>query len=141
MDKYNSIFVDGIDRSGKNTVVKYIHNLANHRYMAYDRGIFSNITYDRMFNRNVEYDINQYKPFVFVYLYCDKEDWNIRCKLTNEPKIDYADHLNAFDITYDQFKNNGFKIITFNTSYAAPYQIALEVINYVNVLNEQEKGI
>jgi len=136
MDKYNSIFVDGIDKSGKNILVKYIHSLANHRYMAYDRGIFSNITYARMFNREVKYDIEQYKQFVFIYLVCDEKDWNIRCKMTHEPTIDYGQHLDEFNKTFHDFENAGFKIMFLNTSHITPYDAALKIIDYVNKLNE-----
>lgn len=136
MDKYNSIFVDGIDRCGKNTVVKYIQYLSNHRYMVYDRGILSNITYARMFNRNIQYDLDQYKPFVFVYLVCDEDDWTIRCKLTNEPKIDYRSHIEQFDITSHMLENVGFNIMFFNTSHMTPYDIAKNVLIYVDKLNK-----
>lgn len=136
MDKYNSIFVDGLDKSGKNLLVKYIHNLAKHRYMAYDRGILSNVTYARMFNRQVEYNLEQYKSFVFVYLVCDEEDWKIRCKLTNEPAIDYGLHLDEFNKTFHDFENKGFKIMFLNTSHITPYDAVLKILDYVNKLNE-----
>ena len=136
MDKYNSIFVDGIDKSGKNLIVKYIHNLSNHRYMAYDRGLLSNITYARMFKRDTQYDVSQYAPFIFVYLFCDEDDWNIRCKLTNEPAIEYTKHRLEFDKTYDMFTKAGFKTLSANTSHITPYDLAKEIIRQVDELNK-----
>lgn len=137
MDKYNSIFIDGIDRCGKNTLVKYIQYLSNHRYMVYDRGLLSNVTYARMFNRN-SYDLEQYKPFVFVYLTCDKSDWEIRCKLTNEPPIDYDKHKAEFDYTAKQFELNGFKLLRYNTSELTPYSIAKDIISKMEAFEKPD---
>lgn len=135
MAKYHHIFIDAIDKAGKNIVGKYIDQLGKHFYTISDRGIISNVTFSRMFGRGYEYDLEQYRDCVFVYLTVDKPDWLIRCKLTNEPKIDYELNKSEFDKTVAEFKNKGFRVLEFNTSELTPYQVANKVISYMEKLN------
>ena len=132
---FTNICIEGIDKSGKGIVAEYIKRLSNHKYTVFDRGIISEITYSNMFNRNYKFDIEPYKKFVFVYLTVQKEDWDIRCKLTNENKIDFYENLDNFNKTVCQLKNNGFHIIDFSTTEKTPYTIAIEVIKLMEKLN------
>ena len=141
MTKYHHIYLDAIDKAGKNIVGKYIDQLGKHFYTISDRGIISNVTFSRMFNRGYEYDLEQYRDCVFVYLTVDKPDWLIRCKLTNEPKIDYELNRSQFDQTVKDFKDKDFRVLEFNTSELTPYQVAKQVIAYMENLNEQEQRI
>lgn len=133
--QFFSISVEGIDKSGKYQVLKYLDILGKHEYVLMDRGLISNITYARMFNRRYMYNINQFKNWVFVHLYCDKTDWEVRCKLTNEPAIDYKENIEAFDKTVSEFKKLGFHVLSFNTSYLTPYNVAKQVMAYIDNLN------
>jgi len=139
MKKYFCINVEGIDKAGKQQILDYLKYLGKCEYVLMDRGIMSNITYSRIYNRNYEYDVSQFKNWVFVYLVCDKDDWDIRCKLTNEPKIDYGYQLDEFNKTFYDFQNKGFKIMFLNTSHITPYDAALKILDYMNKLNEGNK--
>lgn len=139
MLKYYCISCEGIDKSGKYQVLKYLDILGKHKYVLMDRGLMSNITYARMFNRSYTYDINQFKYWIFVHLYCDKADWEVRCKLTNEPTIDYKKNIDAFEETTKEFKKHGFHVLSFNTTNLTPYNVAKQVIAYIDKLNRQEE--
>ena len=133
------ISFEGIDKTGKWQVMKYVDILANHKYVLMDRGLMSNITYARIFKRDYQYDVAQFKDWVFVYLFCDEDDWNVRCKLTNEPAIDYTKHKLEFDKTYEMFTKAGFKTLSANTSHITPYNLALEIIRQIEELNKAQE--
>ena len=133
------ISFEGIDKAGKWQVMKYVDILANHKYVLMDRGLMSNITYARIFKRDYQYDIAQFKDWVFVYLFCDEDDWNVRCKLTNEPAIDYTKHKLEFDKTYEMFTKAGFKTLSANTSHMTPYDLATEIIRQIEELNKAQE--
>ena len=58
MLKRYCIEFEGIDRSGKNVVSKYVNILGKYKYVLMDRGLLSNITYARMNGRDYEYDVS-----------------------------------------------------------------------------------
>lgn len=130
-----NICIEGIDKTGKNIIAEYVKILSNHKYTVFNRGILSELTYSRMFNRNCQYDLIPYKNFVIVYLTVDKEDWKVRCKLTNEKLINFEENLNNFDITASQLEHDEFIIKRFNTSIETPYQIAKKIIEFMENLN------
>lgn len=133
---YTNICIEGIDKSGKGIVAEYVKRLSNHQYTVFDRGVISEITYSKMFGRNQTFDTEPYKRFVFVNLLVDKEDWEIRCKLANEPEIDFYKNSNAFHETVSWFKNNGFYVKEYNTSTMTPFQIACEIIQFMEDINK-----
>lgn len=137
MEKYFSVSVEGIDKAGKYQVLKYLDILGKHKYVLMDRGLMSNITYSRMFKRGYSYDINQFNNWIFVHLYCDKADWEVRCKMTNEPVIDFKKNIDAFEETAEEFKKFGFHVLSFNTTDLTPYNVAKQVIAYIDKLNKQ----
>lgn len=133
--KYFSIICDGIDRCGKGTVEQYLKILGRCKYVLMDRGIVSNIAYAKKFNRDYAYDIEQFRSWVFVHLECDKEDWEVRCKLTNEPTISYEDDIKMFRDEFKQLKDKGFHVISLNTSVTTPYDCAKIILKYMEKLN------
>lgn len=131
--KYYEVCVEGIDRTGKDTISSYITYLSNFKYLVKARGIASMIAYSNLYNRNYEYDFND-KNKVFVCLFCDYEDWKIRCKLTNEKEIDYfANTKEYFKVMNSLEKNN--LVLYYNTSEITPYCIAKKVISILDTLN------
>ena len=91
------ISVEGIDKTGKELIRKYLDILGKHKYVLMDRGIISNVAYAKLWHRSYSYELSVFKDWLFVYLTTDKEDWEVRCKLTNEPKIDYDLNKSIFD--------------------------------------------
>lgn len=134
--KYDTIVLEGIDKTGKDTILRYICELSNYKYLVQSRGILSQIAYSKLYNRDYKYEIkNKYNNVLFVYLTVDREDWNIRCNMTNEPVISYDDNVDAFHYTIIECCKY-INIINFNTSKKTPYQIAKQIVEYMNELNE-----
>jgi len=136
---YHSIIAfEGIDKTGKEIVKRYVDYLGNRKYVLVDRGIISNLVYNnKIFNRNYYYDLNDFKSWLFVYLIADETDIEIRCKLTNEQKYDIKSHLNAFNSTIEELKEYGFNILTINTSHTTPYDAAQEILKYIENFNKE----
>ena len=134
--KYDTIVLEGIDKTGKDTILRYICELSNYKYLVQSREILSQIAYSQLYTRDYEYQVkDRYNNVLFVYLTVDREDWNIRCNMTNEPVISYDDNIKVFNDAV--YKYSGYiNIIKFDTSKKTPYQIAKKIVEYMNELNE-----
>ena len=132
--KYNTIYLDGIDKSGKDLIAEYIVLLSKYRYIVNCRGIMSVLAYSEIFDRDYQYDISDQSTIVNVLLEVNKDDWLIRCKLSNETLIDFEKHTAAFRNAYYAIENVSNCMIV-NTSLSSPYLIAKEIVNYANRLN------
>lgn len=136
--KYWQIDIEGIDKTSKDTLRRYIDIVCGHKYEIFDRGILSDVAYDKIFKRkHREYRFSDalLDERTWIYLLADEEDWNIRCLITNEPKISYSEHLAAFDETVEDFKKKGARIWTYNTSEMTPIMIARDVVKRMAELN------
>ena len=91
-----------------------------------------------MYNRGEQYDIEYEKNNLYVYLQVDKEDWEIRCKLSNEPEIDYKKNIESFDIAINLTKDK-LNILYYDTSLLTPYEIAKKIIYKIEQLNKETK--
>lgn len=132
--KYYKIFLDGIDKTGKDIIANYVDRLSNRKYIVKPRGIVSMIVYSKIFNREYEYDIKE-EDVVNVLLMVEKDDWEIRCKLTNEELIDYETHSKCFIKEFNSL--DCVHKLAFNTSKETPYSIAKEIIKYMEKINKE----
>ncbi len=136
------ISIEGIDKSGKGTVAKYIKLLGNHRHVLLDRGPLSNYMFSQMDHRGYEYDISSYKSILFVFLDVAYADWDVRCRACHEPSICYADHYANYDAAIQEFTQAGCTVLRFNTTDMTPYNIALSVMhafdNHNNEYRDEE---
>lgn len=133
--KYYTICLDGIDKSGKDTVALYLDNINKGKYLINVRGIMTMNAYSKKFNRNINYDLYQQKNIINVLLIVDEDDWNIRCKLSNEPKINYKNDMELFLNEYKALKKLNYPCLLFNTSEKTLKQITNEIIKYADKLN------
>lgn len=131
MLKRYCISFEGIDKSGKELVGKYVNILGKYKYVLMDRGLLSNITYARMNDRKYEYNLDSYTNWIIVYLTVDKADWEVRCKLAHEEPINYEQHINEFNATALALDKAGIPILVYNTSVYTPYAIAKDIIHYM----------
>ena len=80
---------------------------------------------------------------LFVLLEVDKQDWEIRCKLTNEPSLDftYEEMTQAFKLALYELKERfnvpEDRILVFNTSEYTSYTIASIITTHLESLNNQ----
>lgn len=136
--KYFSICIDGIDKTGKDTLLGFIDLLSNHKYVINVRGMLSQLAFAELFNREYNYDISTQQYILNVLLTANKEDWEVRCKLTKEPKINYEINCIAFEKAYKLLKENNLPVVRYNTSEMTPFMIAKEIIKYLEKLDEEK---
>lgn len=154
--KVFNIEFDGMDKSGKDSIMRQIFSCRPNMYIPKSRGIMSQIAYGKMFNRDYEYELESgyCKNTLFVYLTVNEDDWNIRCDLTNEhalnekrkdveSKITYNKSNICFEYAYEYilkyFKENGISedhIMKFNTSEYTPVQIIKLVCERLDKMNQ-----
>lgn len=142
--KVFNIELDGIDKCGKDSVRPYVFYLEPGKYLCRARGLISQIVYAKLYKRNIEWDGADYaKNTLFVLLEVDKQDWEIRCKLTNEPNtgFTYEEMTQAFKLALYELKERfdvpENHILVFNTSEYTPYAIADEIKTHLEYLNNQ----
>lgn len=135
--KVSTVSLDGLDKSGKSTLLKYLARMCNFTWNILDRGVITNLVWNKIQGRDIEYDLEMWKSTVFVRLNVDKADWEIRCRIHNEPPMpdSYEKMTKAYDDMFAWFKSHGFYVLEFNTSKMTQYQIATEIIEYVDELN------
>lgn len=120
------IHIDGIDRTGKDTLRRKLHD----KHFIFVRSYFSHIVYSRLYNRKIDekfyFDLINKRISegeVFVILQVNKEEFSKRCILTNEEHVkpeDYDKHNTAFSDVLDFFRLNYNKnIIIIDTSTAS----------------------
>lgn len=135
--KYFKIVIDGIDKTGKDLIKSYIWYVGKKRYLCYARGVLSEVAYAHLYGRDVEYLIpkSSEERIVNVLLTADKDDWEIRCKTTNEPLLDYDAQIKAFKYAKEVLSDKLEHLIEINTSNYTPYQTAKIIVDYINKLN------
>ena len=132
-----TIVLDGIDRTGKDTLHRYLEILGNYKYEINVRGILTQLAYNEKFNRDYNYTLNDYKNEVIVFLYGDVEDLAVRFKATKEQKLNnkksltegIQDDLELFSKHVNYLEEHGFIVLKYNTTYNTPYMIAKDIIN------------
>lgn len=135
--KFYTVYLDGIDKSGKDTIAKYVWML-DKRLNVFVRGWPSLVAYAKKFCRDVNYAL-PYKDALYVHCIVSKEDWQIRCKMTNEQKIDFVDDSKLFDEAFNELERKNYNVMKADTSAFTPYQNALLIVNKMQALNAHSK--
>lgn len=135
MMQHYFVVLDGIDKTGKDTIAKMLWQM-DRRLNILIRGWPSCMAYSKKYNRNVVYPLPD-KDAVYVHLTVNKEDWKLRCIMTNEPEIDYDYESGLFSETFKILDNNNYHILTFDTSEITPYNICVSIVNYLKQLNKE----
>lgn len=132
----NEIVIEGIDKTGKDLLVKYLSKMCNYRYDVHARGQISNVVYDKLFNRGMfnSTDGLLHDNTLYVLLEADEDDLMIRHDITNEKQINIPKHIEAFRNVFNEMTLNYYNI-TYNTSTTTPYLIAKWILDYVNEIN------
>lgn len=135
---WHTVVLEGIDKTGKNLIQTYIHELSGKKYVIHCRGIMSQLTYTLRYSRKYNYGIDPSTcRDLIVLLDVDKDDWLIRCKNAKERLIDYETDVEAFNETYRAFEKLGYKLLRFNTSHTTPYDIAKKIIEVLESLENE----
>jgi thymidylate kinase len=131
--KYWRIEIDGIDKTGKSSLCKYVYAKYDNKYLTQDRGLLSMQAYSTIYGRNVEYITNCSESTLYVLLECDKKDWETRCIATKEAPFSFDLHTKIFREKYDAL--NCHKL-TFNTSKLTFATIADKINEKLVELND-----
>ena len=135
--KYNTVVLDGIDKTGKDLISHYVFELSEKRYLCYARGLMSMIAYNELFNRPYLYEYEKQTGVLNVLLTVEYDDWKIRCKVTDEPKLDFDAHTKAFEKARLELVEAGLRVPVFDTSEYSPYQIAKMIVKIMAKLNHE----
>lgn len=135
--KYNTVVLDGIDKTGKDLISHYVFELSEKRYLCYARGLMSMIAYNDLFNRPYLYECEKQTGVLNVLLTVKYDDWKIRCKVTNEPSLDFEAHTKAFEKARLELVAAGQFVPIFDTSEYSPYQIAKKIVEIMTKLNRE----
>lgn len=122
------ISVEGIDKTGKSTLLKYLRIMSAFDLVVNDRGPVSNMALAKLSGFDRNYDLSSFKNWTFIYLTCNKEDWRVRCAITDEKPVPYDAYLKAWNESVSEVENAGAKVLRYDTSKMTPYMIAKTVI-------------
>lgn len=133
--KFYTVIFDGIDKSGKDTIAKYIWRL-DKRLNVIVRAWPSLVVYANKFHRNCEYEL-PWKNALYVHCIVEKEDWQLRCKINDEDisNIDYDIDCKAFDSAFETLSKHGYEVLHVNTSHMAPYDAAKLIVDTMHRMN------
>lgn len=150
--KVFNVEFDGIDKSGKDSIMHQIFAVAPNKYIPKARGLISQFAYADLYNRNIDYEVTKgyFDNTLFVLLTVDEDDWNCRCKLSGEHEknkfrsdmeaaVEYESNSRVFEDAYDKLLNmydDKSHFMKFNTSKTTPFQIITEVVNRLEELNK-----
>lgn len=150
--KVFNVEFDGIDKSGKDSIMRQIFSYAPNKYIPKARGLISQLAYTDIFGRDVKYDVSKgyLDNTLFVLLTVDEDDWNVRCDLSHEheknkfrndveKQIEWKSHSEAFERAYEKLKSeypDKRHFMKFNTSKVTPIQIIREVVKRLDELNK-----
>lgn len=138
-----NIEFDGIDKCGKDTIKSQIWYFAPGMYLPRARGLMSQLAYAKLYERKINYnvDLGYIKNTCFVLLDVDEQDWEIRCKLTNEPntKFSYSKTREAFFDALIELKTkynvSDKRLFVYNTTYMTPFVIAKDIVSRLEYFN------
>ena len=136
------IEVEGIDRTGKDTLVGYLDYMSNRQLPICSRGLLSTLAYNAIYSRFMSDSrekemIKGNKETLIVLLYADIEDLEIRYKMSNEQMINIQREMTVFEDYAGFLKNEGINVLKFNTTEMTPYKISEEIIKYIKEENKK----
>lgn len=128
-----AIEIEGMDRTGKDTLANYISLMTNYAYTINIRGILTQLVYNDKFSRNNTYML-PYCPFI-IFLDVNNVDHAVRCVASKEPKINIDKDREVYYKYIEQLESFGIKVLKYNTSEMTPYMIAKDVIEQLNKID------
>lgn len=151
---YNQIIhIDGIDRTGKDTLRKEVVKRTNGQYLVIVRSFISQIVYNRIYKRNINENFfwdrfihaNNACDEKFFYLYCDRKVIAQRIEDTKEKDINVSqilEHEAIFkEVVEEAIEDWGIDIFQINVTGMRVedifMQIQQKIINYeINWCND-----
>lgn len=138
-----NIIIEGPNGVGKTTLQQNLLQYYNYTIPVYDRGEFSNFIYSKIYHRPFS-AMQRHLPFLYILLYCDKEELIKRIK-TREDKSDLykIDEQDLFLLYKDVFARD-YHLISIDTTNLNEQEVlekSVELIsNYISKLNTDNKS-
>ena len=140
MNTEKIIIIEGIDRTGKESVRREITKQTNGKTLVIIRAFISQIAYSRIYNRNIDeqYFFDKAKQFdnlgvTTVYLEASKDEIAKRILETcethiTEDQIDY--HKKVFDDVAWEMEDMGITVYYFDSKSGTPAEIAKTICQW-----------
>jgi len=119
------IFFEGVDKSGKTTLMQKFNEKTDFRHMCFDRGLVSYCAYNDIFKRGFqvtdasdelsELIVSMMENSIFVYAKAQKHIIESRVSLSDHPMYDIDLHQKSFDEMISDLIKNGSHVITVRT--------------------------
>lgn len=137
----NRVEIEGLDRTGKDTLAGYIDYMSNRTMVVKTRGVLSNLAFGTVFDRHipekrVQQMIEGNKDTLIVFLTANLDDWKIRMEMSHHPEVNDIGHTVAFTYWKQQLRQGGIKILEYNTTDETPYRIAEKVMTIIEEENK-----
>lgn len=134
--------IEGLDRTGKDTLVGYVDYMSGRMIPVSSRGLMSTIAYAEVFNRFMSTEFtNQLleanKETLVVYLTCDRKDLELRHKISHHEPIDFDKHEKAFNYAKRIILGSDILLYEFDTTKQTPYQIAEMICTIIKEENNR----
>ena len=134
--------IEGLDRSGKDTLVGYIDYMSGRMIPVSSRGLMSTIAYADVYNRFMSTEsinklLDANKETLVVYLTADRKDLELRHKISHHEPIDFDTHEKAFQYAKELILSKDILFYEFNTTEQTPYQIAEMVCTIIEEENKK----
>jgi thymidylate kinase len=119
------LIFEGIDKTGKSTLLQAVWKKRKKIDTCVDRGIISNIAYNKYYSRNVKnikysnmYSNSKNQNIYIIYCVASKICINQRATYTNHKKINYDLQHKMFEYAIQEFKKlyKHIKIIKIDTT-------------------------
>lgn len=123
-----TIYIDGIDRTGKTTLIAYLRSLGGWGVIPVDRGPMTYCIKSGKTEEECMGVYGEYSDAICVFLRCEKPDWNIRCALTNEFTPPYESLVQMWDRQLELARKCGMKVLEYNTSNITIYNVAKDIV-------------
>lgn len=133
------IFIDGIDRVGKDTIIREIHKKTKYKHVLVNRGPISYIAYHLIFNR--EFDPSEYMDLltdetISIVLVADTEVLAKRFVETNEPDLPVSIEKaqNILKLVADRAaEKTSENVYLVEIEQLSPADLADKIINFVGL--------
>lgn len=128
------IFIEGVDRVGKGSLMQAIHKVTKYKHCIFDRGVFSNMVYAIVYKRNTPQLMEGYEQLenqllktnhLVIYLTCDTKELNRRVKETNHEPVDFGSHKKLFQTFVNSTK---LRTVIVDTTKNTPDEIAIALL-------------